>query len=315
MSGGQQKARWLLLGVLCFGNMAEASTPLRVCLEAKSAPFSSDSGPSHGVDYDVAALVAEALKRPLAVHWFRASVEEEFPAPLQASWLLSRGSCQLVGGYPLAQDGLGAARSAELRSAEPGLPSLTTRLRPLAASRPYLSLPLTLISTTDTLVRRLDNVVGLRLAVERESLADAIATVYGGGRLRERIRRLAFGEDAVFQVLETQAADFALIEQHRFEIYRSRVPTTRLRETGYRHVLAVNTGFVGIARPLLDEVGRALQELTATGRIAAIVEAYGLSYTAPGKPAILPPLTPRLLAQREAVHPSPEIERGRVRYP
>jgi ABC-type amino acid transport substrate-binding protein len=297
------QARWLLLGVVLVGCTAEASRPLRVCLEANSAPFSTDSGPRHGLDYDVAALVAEALRRPLAVHWFSASADDDFPAPLQANWLLSRGACQLIGGYPLARDGLGAAPVTELPPSESGGPPVGVRLHTLAASLPYLSLPLTLISALgDTPVARLDAVAGRRLAVERESLADAIALVYGGGQLQRRIQRLRFDGDAIFQLLETRAADFAFIEQHRFEVYRSRVPTTRLRETGYRHVLAVNTGFAGIAPALLHEVDRALQRLMTAGRIAAIVEAYGLSYTVPGTPAVLPPLTPRLLARREAAH-------------
>jgi ABC-type amino acid transport substrate-binding protein len=275
-----------------------------VCLEANSAPFSSERGPNHGLDHDVAARVAELLQRPLAVHWYSASEEEEFPAPLQANWLLSRGICHLIGGYPLVQDGLGEAPMAELRRSEPGGPAVGVRLSTLAASLPYLSLPLTLISAVGgPPVAGLDEVVGLRLAVERGSLADAIAMVYGGARLRDRLQRLPFDDDAIFRVLEKRAADYAFIEEHRFEIYRARVPTTRLRESGYRHVLRVNTGFVGIAPALLDEVDRALQKLTARGRIAAIVEASGLRYTAPGKPAVLPPITPRLLARRVADPP------------
>ena len=146
MSGGRRQARWLLLGVVLAGCVAEARPPLRVCLEANSAPFSSDSGPGHGLDYDVAAVVAEALQRPLAVHWFSASAEQELPAPLRANWLLSRGRCQLIGGYPLTRDGLGDAPITELHYSEPGRPAVRTRLSTVAASLPYLSLPLTLIS-------------------------------------------------------------------------------------------------------------------------------------------------------------------------
>ena len=293
----------MLVLFILVGCVADPNPTLLVCLEVKSAPFSSNSGPNHGLDYDVAALVAEALQRPLAVHWFSASTEEELPAPLQANWLLSRGSCHLIGGYPLARDGLGDAPMAELRASDPDHPSLSVRLNTLAASQPYMSLPLTLISAASGRpVTRLDDVLGLRLAVERESLADAIATAYAGTRRQHRIQRLPFADDAIFRALETGAADFALVEQHRFEIYRSRVPNTRLQETGYRHVLAVNTGFAGIAPALLQEVDGALQKLMARGDVAAIVEAHGLSYTAPGKPAILPPITPRLLARREEGH-------------
>jgi hypothetical protein len=291
------------IGCLLFGSSAWANPPLRVCLEANSPPFSSESDARHGLDYEIAALVAGTLGRPLAIHWFSASTEEELPLPLQANWLLSRGSCQLVGGYPLTRDGLGDAQITELRSPGSDYPVARVRLSTVAASRPYLSLPLTLISAAGGRTGvGLDDVIGLRIAVERESLADAIAMVYGGARLLERIQRLPFGDDAIFRALESRAADYAFIEAHRFEIYRSRVPSTGLEETGYRHGLAVNTGFVGIAPELLEEVDRSLQKLGGSRRIAGVVEAYGLSYTEPGRPAILPPITPRLLARREAAN-------------
>ena len=212
--------------------------------------------------------------------------------------MLSRARCDLVAGYPLIQDGLGEAAIAELRFSEPGGRPIRVRLSTLRASLPYLSLPLTLIFAGEGVaISRLDDVVGLRLAVERESLASAIAMVYGGARLQDRILRVSFEDDAIFQALEAGTADVALIEQHRFEIYRTRVPNTGLRESDYRHGLAVNTGFVGIAPPLLEEVNRALRPLIATGRIAEAVEDHGLSYSPPVKPAILPPITPRLLAR------------------
>ena len=148
MRGSRWGAGWLLLPALCLAHAVGANPPLRVCLEANGAPFSSEARPDHGIDHAVAARVAGALGRP----------------------------------------------------------------------------------------------------------------------------------------------------PHRFALYRARVPTTRLQASGYRHVLGVNTGFAGIAPALLREVDRALEDLMATGRIAAA----GLCYTAPGSPAVLPALTPRLLARREA---------------
>ena len=301
----------LLIAILLLGCRPEPDSPsrasisaslrasLRVCLEARNAPFSMATGPSHGLDYEIAELVAEALGRPLAVHWFDASEEEELSLPLQANGLLSRARCDLVAGYPLTQDGLGEAVVAELRLSEPDDGLVRVRLNTLLASLPYMSLPLTVISAAEGVpIRRLDDMFGLRLAVERETLASAIATVYGGAQLQERILRVSFENDAIFRTLETGKADGALIEQHRFEIYRARVPDTRLRETGYRHDLAVNTGFVAIVPALLEEVNNVLRRLIATGRIAGAVEAHGLSYSPPVNPAILPPITPRLLARR-----------------
>jgi ABC-type amino acid transport substrate-binding protein len=290
-----------VVAALCFAHVAWASAPLRVCLEADSPPFSSERGPDHGVDPAVALLVAEALQRPLSIHWFEASAEEDFPAPLQANWLLSRGHCHLVGGYPLLRNALGEAPIAQLQRAEGNSPAVSVKMSTLLASRPYLSLPLTLIASEGfESIDALDDVIGRRLAVERGSLADAIATAYGAARTQGQLQRLSFEGDAVFKRLESGAADVAFIERHRFDVYRVSRPTTQLRESDYQHPLGVNTGFAGIAPALLREVDRALRELMTKGRIASSVESAGIHYTSPLEPAILPQLTPRLLTWREA---------------
>jgi ABC-type amino acid transport substrate-binding protein len=300
MTTNRRHLGWGLLAIVLLGSGGTSDSSLRVCFEARSAPFSAASGLRHGLDYDVAALVAESLDRSLSVHWFEASEEEEFPIPLQANALLSRGLCDLVGGYPLLTDSLGDPATAEYRFVEGDGSWGHIRLNRLLASRPYLSLPLTLISAEErTDIDRLDDIAGLRLAVERETLASAIAMVYGGARLQGGISRVSFEDDAIFKALETRDADIALVELHRFELYRGHFPDTRLRETGYRHGLAVNTGFTGIDPLLLAEVDIAIQALGASDRIAEISEAYGLSYSSPVDPAIFPPITPRLLARRQ----------------
>jgi hypothetical protein len=55
---------------------------------------------------------------------------------------------------------------------------------------------------------------------------------------------------------------------------------------------------VGIEPTLLAMVNAALQRLRETKQVSQIVAAQGLSYSPPAQPAILPPLTPRLLTRR-----------------
>jgi len=290
---------WLGLAIFVLAGCAEARPPLRVCLEAKSPPFSSAAaavGPDHGIDHDVSARVAAALGRPLRVHWFEASRDDELPMGHEANALLTRSACDLIAGYPLTRDGLApapAAASPESRGA-----SSASQPRALLPSRPYLSLPLTVVSATNSLtIDTLEDLVGLRVAVERGSLASAIASVHSAAALRERLLRVSFEGDAIFRSLENGAADAAFVERHRFELYRARAPATRLHDTGYRHPLGVNTGFVGRDPLLISALDDALRVLVANGRVAEIVEAHGLGYSAPMPPAILPRLTPRLLAR------------------
>lgn len=290
MSRALRRLAWLLVAVgvsvfaVCaLATGAEARPPLRVCLETDHPPFSSAAGPDRGIDYEISARIATALSRPLRVEWFDSSRDEEIPMAQAASRLLTETGCDLIAGYPLTRDGL------------------TARTGRLLASQPYLSLPLTVVSAADGLViDSLDDLIGRRVAVERGSLASVIATVHAGALLQERLLRVSSEADAVFESLESGAADAALVERHRFELYRARTPGTRLRETGYRHPLGVNTGFVGRSAELISVVDATLGDLVATGGAAEIVETRGLGYSSPGRPAILPPLTPRLLAQPTA---------------
>ena len=288
---------WLAILTLVVGCAHQASPPLRVCFESNNAPFSSSSDSHPGIDYEIASLVADTLARPLAAYWYVASNDEDLPMPLQASMLLSERRCELVAGYPLVSDGLGDPSVPELDRSEPDGSKIPLQLGALLASDPYLSLPLTLVSSARTTpISRLDHAVELGLVVEQGSLASAIATAHGAPeRRRAPIRRLPFEGDAIFDSLEAGAADVALVELHRFEIYRARVPTSHLQSTNYRHPLAVNTGFVGIDPTLLAKVSGVLKRLVETTHISDVVVARGLSYSPPVRPAILPPLTPRLL--------------------
>jgi len=278
----------------------EIGPNLRVCLETDNPPFSSKSDPHRGLDYEIAELVAVALKRPLEIHWYSASMEEEFPLPLQINALLSDGQCHLVGGYPLTQDGLGDPSTEKLRRAEPNGTPYWIRLNTLLATQPYMSLPLTLISadrSANSTDLDLDLALEGRLAVEAQSFANAIAIAHAGPRRQAGILALTDVDDAIFEAVEKGLAGYAFVEVHRFEIYHARHPTTPLSQSDSRHGLAINTGMAGIAPELLDEVNRAIHDLMEAGQIAKVVKAYGLSYHPPSRPAILPPITARLLAQ------------------
>jgi ABC-type amino acid transport substrate-binding protein len=271
---------------------------LRVCLEADNPPFSSESDPRRGLDYEIAELVAAAMSRPLEIHWYSASMEEDFPLPLQINALLSDGQCHLAGGYPLTQDGLGDPSTEKLRGTEPNEKPYWIRLNALLATLPYMSLPLALISadrSANTTDLDLDRALEGRLAVEAQSFANAIAIAHTGPRRQAAI--LALPDDAIFEAVASGAADYAFIEVHRFEIFHAHHPKTALSKSDYRHGLAINTGMAGIAPELLEEVSRAIQYLLEAGQIAEVVEAYGLSYHPPTRPAVLPPITARLLAQ------------------
>jgi ABC-type amino acid transport substrate-binding protein len=303
VSGRARRARLaaLVLGALTLARAVHAELPLRVCLDENSAPLSwRDARGEGGFDLGVARAVAQQLGRELAVHWFRGAGEEGFGLPTQIGVLLAQGACELAGGFPLTRDALAAPAVPEIFVALPSGERTRVRLGELRHTRPYQALALTLVLTPRApQAGALEELGGLRLAVERESLAEAVAAAHAP-RLGLGLTRYWPEGEALFEALERGDADAALVERQRFDVYRRQLPATALRASDYVHPLAINTGLAGLerARRLLEAADRALDALSAQGELARIAAREQLTYHAPREPEVLPPLTARVLLTR-----------------
>ncbi|MGJ4946331.1 substrate-binding periplasmic protein [Bradyrhizobium sp. HKCCYLS1011] len=279
---------------------AHAADPaLRVCLDEDLPPLSVHhrGKPGSGFDLALAQAVADRLGRPLEIQWFESKLDEDSSPALEANALLSDGRCGLVGSYALTQDALvvpgvktaklpdfdGATREDRRRRVALGV------LRP---SKPYMFSSLTVVLGPDAKQRPIAGIgdlAGLRIAIESGTLADAILMTFDKGRLIDNITHLVPGRDDLLGELEQGRFDATLLDIRRFDAYRAAHADTRLMGSGYLYPIGANRGYVGLAGnpELLAAVDGALTELQASGTLAELGRAAGLTYLPPREPAIL----------------------------
>lgn len=291
----------LLMGLTLTYGSAQAADPLTICVNENAAPYSVrlKTGAA-GFDLAVAAALAQRLGRPLILQWFEDKLDFESSSALEANAMLSDGRCQLVAGYPLSEDALGKPGSptARLPGFEGALPADRRRkveLGTLQASKPYHFAPLTIILGGGALgksITSLADLDGVRIGTEGGTLGDAILMLFDGGRLIDRITHFAPGRGQLWPGLERGDVDATLAPLHRFDAYRTQHKDTRLRPSGYVYPLGFNLGFAGLARDaaLLAEVDASLAAMLASGEIAALAPAAGMTYEAPRAPDIRKPV-------------------------
>ena len=276
---------------------------LKVCLESGAAPLSSEA--REGMDLAVTRLVADWLGRPLEIVWYEGEDDADASPAAQVNGLLSAGLCQVAAGFPLVSDALRApAPSAPYPLLLPDHSRRFVKLGTLVHSAPYRAVDYRLIlgkSAGRPAVASLDEVKGLRLLAEQNSLADNLLLAHGGGALRANVIHVPMLKAGVLAALDKGDGDAALVEGPQFDAWRAAHPDSALRDSGYRHSLRVNVGFVAldVRRGLLELFDEALADLLESGDVAAASERLGYRYEQPVEPVVLPPLTQRLLAPSE----------------
>lgn len=271
---------------------------LKVCLESGAAPLSSET--HEGMDLAATRLVADWLGRPLEIVWYEGDDDADASPAAQVNGLLSAGLCQIAAGFPLVSDALRAPPSAPYPLELPDHSRRFVRLGTLVHSAPYRVVDYRLIlgqSAGNAAVASLDDVKGLRLLADQNSLADNLLLAHRGGVLRDRIVHVPLPVGAL-AALAKGDGDAALVEGPQFDAWRAAHADPALRDSGYRHPLRVNVGFVAldVQRGLLELFDQALADLLEGGDIEAAFTKLGYRFDKPLEPVVLPPLTQRLLA-------------------
>ena len=276
-----------------------ADDPLKVCLDENLPPLSMHQRgkPDSGFDVALAQAVAERLGRPLKVQWFESKLDESSSPALEANALLSDGRCALVGSYALTNDSLKVpgVKTAKLPDFEGATRDDRRRRVPvgvLAPSQPYVYSPLTVVlgeKTRDRKISGIGDLAGLRIAIESGTLGDAILMTFEKGRLIDDITHLVPGRQDLLGALNRGESDATLLDLSRFDAYRAAHPDNKLAASGYYYPIGVNRGYVGLAADpaLIVAVNSALSDLQASGTIADLAKAAGLTYLPPVEPAIL----------------------------
>jgi ABC-type amino acid transport substrate-binding protein len=284
-----------------------ANDPLKICLNEDLPPLSAHhrGKPDSGFDVALAQAIADRLGRPLKIQWFESKLDEDSSPALEANALLSDGRCSLVGGYALTKDSLvvPGVKTAKLPDFDGATRDDRRRRVPLgvlAPSQPYIYSPLTVVlglKARDRKVAGVGDLAGLRIAIESGTLGDAILMTFDKGRLIDDITHLVPGRDDLLGALDRGDFDATLLDLRRFDAYRAAHPDTRLAGSGYFYPIGANRGYVGLASDpaLLVAVNEALSDLQATGTIAELGRAAGLTYLPPREPAILGDIWLRVL--------------------
>ena len=303
--------RWLAVAAALLATATTAPAaedPLKICLDEDVPPLSlhQRGKPDSGFDVTLAEAVAARLGRPLKIQWFESKLDETSSPALEANALLSDGRCSLVGSYALTRDALvvPGVKTARLPDFE-GATRDDRRRVPvgvLAPSQPYVYSPLTVVLGEKAQGRKISGIsdlAGLRIVIESGTLADAILMTFDKGRLIDNITHLVPGRDDLLGALNRGDFDATLLDLRRFDAHRAAHPDSKLTASGYYYPIGVNRGYVGLAGDpaLIVLVNKALSELQASGTIADLAKAAGLTYLPPVEPAILGDQLLRVLQQ------------------
>jgi ABC-type amino acid transport substrate-binding protein len=291
-----------------------ADAPLKVCLDENLPPLSvhRKGEPDSGFDVALAQALADRLGRPLLIQWFESRLDEDSSPALEANALLSDGRCSLVGSYALTTDSLviPGVKTAKLPDFDGATRADRTRRVPLGVltpSQPYIYSPLTVVlgpkaveTARDRRIGGIGDLAGLRIGIESGTLADAILMTFDHGRLIDDITHLVPGRQDLLGSLERGDLDVTLLDLRRLDAYRATHPDSRLAASGYYYPIGVNRGYVGLAGEagLLEAVNKALVELQASGTLAKLGQAAGLTYLPPRQPAVLGDAMQKVLLAR-----------------
>lgn len=252
-----------------------------------------DGGAVKGLDATVAAAIAQALKRPLAIVPFESKHEMESTLAQEVNAMLSSGVCDLASGYPLFASDLGAPSRPTARVPDhPGAARRPLRpwvaLQPLSPTAPYHAVALGLVvrdaaREQATLAEPGD----ARIGAVGGTMAGTIVSLYRNGRLRPQLVSLSQNEDALAE-LEAGRIDAALVALDRLDAWRLRNPGTALRRAAYLHPLRINIGFVARndAADVLAAADRVIGAALADGTLSRWSAQNGVTWVAPGEPRV-----------------------------
>jgi ABC-type amino acid transport substrate-binding protein len=162
----------------------------------------------------------------------------------------------------------------------------------LAPSQPYIYSPLTVVlglKARDRRIAGVEDLAGMRIAIESGTLADAVLMTFGNGRLIDDITHLVPGRDDLLGALDRGDFDATLVDLRRLDAYRAAHPDTKVTASEYYYPIGANRGYVGLTSDpaLIVALNKVLSDLQAAGAIAGFGQAAGLTYLPPREPAIL----------------------------
>ena len=242
--------RTLLLTVLiaapaCMADAEEAKS-LRLCADPTNLPFSSDKSETPGLYLEIGQAIAQKLGRPVAYNWYKSY----FGKRTVRETLLSK-RCDAMVGLPLVNDFMGPA---------------------VVFSKPITREGYALVSTEGRKVTGVDDLKGLRVAVQYESTPQNFLA------LHDEIQKVTvLTPDAGMKALDEGEVDIAFIWAPvagwlNKTVYGNKYRIAMVAGEGLVWETAI--GFAKTSRDLRDEINNVLPSLQ--GEIDQLLVKYGV---------------------------------------
>jgi mono/diheme cytochrome c family protein len=275
---------------------------LTACLAKNGGVMSSRrSKGGAGLDYEVAAALADRLGLTLAIEWFESEPEEESSPVREAYAMLAYGVCDIMPGFALYETSLSAFY--KTRAALPrwdnkpdsmGL-EFQVDLEPISVSDPYARMEMGVVYRNAEFERDITQIAdmeGLRIGAEQGTLAGILTLRQGTNAMVAQVQTLNPGPDFLWR-MEQGEFDAALVTIGAYDFHKKQNPISTLVLDEYRHPIGFNLSVAMLKRnrDLLDWIDPVINEMVGDGTMAALAVKSKHTYSPPRQPWVQKYLT------------------------
>jgi mono/diheme cytochrome c family protein len=275
---------------------------LTACLAKNGGVMSSRRAKGGaGMDYEVAAALADRMDLSLVVEWFESEQEEESTPVREAYAMLAYGVCDIYPGFALYETSLSAFF--KTRAALPrwdNRPTFLGRefqvdLEPISVSAPYARMEMGVVYRTPEFERDIQTIAdmeGLRIGVEEGTLAGVLTLRQGTDKMVTEANTLIPGPNFLWR-MEQGEFDAALITVGAYDFHKKQNFVSTLVLDDYRHPIGFNLSIAMLRRNrgLLGQIDPMIQAMIDDGMMAALAVKSKHTYSPPRKPWVQKNLT------------------------
>lgn len=275
---------------------------LTACLAKNGGVMSSRRAKGGaGMDYEVAAALADQMGLVLAVQWYESEQEEESTPVREAYAMLAHGVCDIYPGFALYETSLSAFF--KTRAALPRWDNRPTHLgqefqvdlEPISVSDPYARMEMGVVYRTPEFERSINAVAdmeGLRIGVEQGTLSGILTLRQGTDKMVAEAKTLNPGPDFLWR-MEQGEFDAALVSVGAYDFHKKQNFVSTLALDEYRHPIGFNLSIAMLRRnrDLLDQIDPAIHGMIGNGTMAALAGKSKHTYSAPRQPWVQKHLT------------------------
>lgn len=284
------------------GSLTTKPGTLTACLAKNGGVMSSRRAKGGaGLDYELAAALADQMGLALEVEWFESEQEEESTPIREIYAMLAYDVCDVMPGFVLYETSLSAFY--KTRAALPRYDNKPTHLgqefqvdlKPISVSDPYARMEMGVVYRSPEFEREITQIAdleGLKIGVEQGTLSGVLTLRQGTAKMVADSVTENPGPDFLWK-MEQGAFDAALVAVGAYDFHKKQNFVSTLVLDDYRHPIGFNLSVAVLKdrRALLDEIDPIINAMLADGRMAALAEKSKVTFSAPKEPWVQSHLT------------------------